>query len=909
MLAFVIGVLGSLLQPPPPPADSIQLAGTSVAVIWPPPQMTVKSSFLESGGWNYLLDRPLPNRFLRFKTDGGWDDLHRQADEVRAKQIQPVATWRIKATIFTRAELLDHNVIYRSRRSTLESPQITSCLEALALFKAMAEARSEGKLKINIDANIDPDPIRQIVDGPGPVLGQSWIDATFGPRVNSTEFDADDKVYRGPYNSIFFIHPALTPSGTTSTVNGMPISGIGYYTDGRADKPGGLAMSLFNAWVGHLAFGARRQGYSLPVPASEQSLSDPLSILTGSMWSTASQLKEPLDSDYVIRRYRPSSEVSLAWADVRDDPFAMLPKLTGVSVGSSSGNVRLFNELELPSGSAVAADLLLAESIAEKLGAAAKVKGYFEENGRLYILFSAPAHATLFQPTIAKPLLVSGSGLPVNPVGEGFFTVKKIADQDRGEALEVTEVGAYRRGRAVLLAGNDGEPIIDTSKTPFLEFWVKTSGLESFALELESPTGAIQFVTLGPSMEPAELGQKEAQSVAIAPGGAWQKLIVDVAKAMSGERMISRISLVPPPTAKYFERSVFEPVTIQLGGFQALATSPGVSPPANSPTLSTGEAQAQRLLGLDLSDEVSKAAFLEGLRDKAEIAKLNGAAVLRSKKLPEALPALIDLSRSATPFIAEIASQALAFQDTPEAWSALIDNVQKGPFDHNRQSAAKQLATKADPTTAFAISTMMTARSWRARQQAADAIAKLPGDKAPLVLIALLQETDPCVRFSVVSQANPELELVNQRLLYYGVNDPSENVRAASLVRLLDSPFPEFRNNALKGIRDDSKAIRLALLAAITKKPKREFRQTLRLAIADRRAEVRAAALEAFAVFPEKIDLAEVDNTLNDPDPRVQNALIDFALAKGIKLSDASLSGLRSSVDKEVAARAAALGK
>ncbi|HRI45220.1 MAG TPA: HEAT repeat domain-containing protein, partial [Fimbriimonadaceae bacterium] len=306
--------------------------------------------------------------------------------------------------------------------------------------------------------------------------------------------------------------------------------------------------------------------------------------------------------------------------------------------------------------------------------------------------------------------------------------------------------------------------------------------------------------------------------------------------------------------------------------------------------------------------EADKAILLELIKDQQELVRLNAAAALTAIQLPEAVPALIDQARSANPMIAELALEALAFQGTNEAWGAILTICVKGPFDHNRQFAARLLGTKGEMISAGSISTLMTCRSPRAREEAARALGKIPDKDAGIILMALLMEVDPNVRLAVIEGANVQLELVNRRLLWSAVNDPSELVRAASYRRLIESPIADYRSEALKGVRDESPWIRLALLDAMRAKPDAAYRQSQRLAVTDSRAAVRAAALQAFAAMPGQVESAEIENVFVDKDPRVQMALVQLARAKSIRLPESALANLRNSISSDVVKQAQELG-
>lgn len=79
------------------------------------------------------------------------------------------------------------------------------------------------------------------------------------------------------------------------------------------------------------------------------------------------------------------------------------------------------------------------------------------------------------------------------------------------------------------------------------------------------------------------------------------------------------------------------------------------------------------------------------------------------------------------------------------------------------------------------------------------------------------------------------------------------------------------------------------------------------MATADASPRVRAASLRALAKLPNGVKIAEIQSTLSDPNPLVQDALLDLATSKAVTLPEAVLAGMRSSSVPRIAARAKGL--
>jgi HEAT repeat protein len=249
---------------------------------------------------------------------------------------------------------------------------------------------------------------------------------------------------------------------------------------------------------------------------------------------------------------------------------------------------------------------------------------------------------------------------------------------------------------------------------------------------------------------------------------------------------------------------------------------------------------------------------------------------------PNAVNVLAPMLRSGDPVLALMAGFAVSKTEGDEAWSAIKDALEQGPFDHNRRFAAMWLAKRPDPAMGASLG-LMTARSASARLEAVRALAAIKEESADVILIAMMaNEPEPGVRVAIAKSANLENNLVNRRLLFAALNDESQWVRATCLLRLIQSPDAKIRREAFQGVRDPAIGIRLALLAAMAEDPDDSYRPALRVAVTDREARVRAAALRAFATQPGPVSKAEVANVANDPDVEVAAAYAALAKAKGL---------------------------
>lgn len=288
------------------------------------------------------------------------------------------------------------------------------------------------------------------------------------------------------------------------------------------------------------------------------------------------------------------------------------------------------------------------------------------------------------------------------------------------------------------------------------------------------------------------------------------------------------------------------------------------------------------------------ALMVRWLAEREDILRLNACRALRRVPTPEALPQLSALLLAFNPRVADEAVKAIAAIGTPEAMEALRRGAMFGRYDHTREACARELGRTGDPRHASAISTLLSSRSWRSRAAGAEALSRLRDPMAQMMALAYLNDVDPMVRLAVVEGADESLDQVCRRLLWLGVNDPSDEVRARSMLRLMASGKPEFQNEGLKGVRDESRGVRLALAQALAEVPEALRVRAAQYLLADSDPTVRAAAA---ATAPAQA----LEAAWRDSDPRVQLALARRAKAEELNAPDEAREAWSRSPDPRVA--------
>lgn len=491
------------------------------------------------------------------------------------------------------------------------------------------------------------------------------------------------------------------------------------------------------------------------------------------------------------------------------------------------------------------------------------------------------------------------AALVESPLGEGAFSVARETDPAEGPMLVVTERGAHRNGAARLFHRDPPEPLFDRSTWSGLRFRLRTDSDLPYELVFVEDGGQEWTVPLvAPPPWPADWESEPPRRAHPAPRGEWTTIVVHFPDTREAHPVRS-VFLRAPRSSLFFERGGIEPSRTEFAQWELLGPNP---PPSTerevTPTIPPALARLAPFTNRAAPLGPEEARTLVALLGEAgELLRLNALAVLDERGVSAPVEALAKEARSANAMIAALALRLLAQRDEPAAALAIREAADIGPFDHNRLYAARVLGASADPRRAVPISSLLTARSWRARREAARILANLEGEPAAIMAVSFLLDADPRVRLAVVEGARTDLELVNRRLLWTSVNDPSERLRAAAAWRLARGSDPEYQSQALEALRDESNAVRQDLLERMERDRDVRWIPAARRAMEDASAAVRAAAVRAYfacATEPSPYDLAPVSA---DPDPRVQRALLEAARAARFSLPESARAAMRSSPD------------
>lgn len=200
---------------------TVTLAGRVVRLEFPTSPIRQLSDDVKN--WDGFAYAPASNRTWPdvFPTPGDWAPI---GSRFLAVNSSAPAVWRVKVIIATQTDLLSEypDKLIRQDRSRLDADQVNAVLSSLARFTGWVKAETDGAVNASLDVSIDSEPM---YFGEGGLDLKDYLQA----RFNGGKFESEDKVYRGPYNAVFVIHPGLRYGTTSLEVNGTPCYSLPFY--------------------------------------------------------------------------------------------------------------------------------------------------------------------------------------------------------------------------------------------------------------------------------------------------------------------------------------------------------------------------------------------------------------------------------------------------------------------------------------------------------------------------------------------------------------------------------------------------------------------------------------------------------------------------------------------------------
>ncbi|MBC8063468.1 MAG: hypothetical protein H7Y17_01445 [Chlorobia bacterium] len=181
---------------------TLTLAGKVVQITYP--EAPVRQIPEDVKNWDGFMGLPVAQREwpTPFKEAGDWSPIVSKLETVGLPS-KDAPDWKVKVFILTQTDTLigGGQTPFRQIRHRLDQKQVDLVLRSLARVPGYIRAATDGVLKTTLDVSIDVDPfLIDLVEGsPNP-----YSDYT-NARVNQGRFDAEDKLYRGPYHAVVVI--------------------------------------------------------------------------------------------------------------------------------------------------------------------------------------------------------------------------------------------------------------------------------------------------------------------------------------------------------------------------------------------------------------------------------------------------------------------------------------------------------------------------------------------------------------------------------------------------------------------------------------------------------------------------------------------------------------------------------
>ncbi len=280
-----------------------------VPVPYPAPQVPASADVLAWKGWGYLQ----PGERTMFSDDPGLPDfaeLERRYDAL--PQRPDASTWRERVFILSSVDVLDHGAdgILRPRFANFEEPHLENIRQSLRRLEAEVAVATGGELRLVTEISTEPERLFDDSTPGRPPVGPVFLKRYLEARFNGGSYEAEDKVYRGPYDGVLVLTPALSESSQATMLNGTPVDTLPVYGLSDFNVPGALDIPLYRTWLSQ----ASRRFQSMGAPPHEVEpkyvpglpFQDPASVIPEDLLPKVAALGEPSTSTVLeILRHAP----------------------------------------------------------------------------------------------------------------------------------------------------------------------------------------------------------------------------------------------------------------------------------------------------------------------------------------------------------------------------------------------------------------------------------------------------------------------------------------------------------------------------------------------------------------------------------------------------------------------------
>jgi HEAT repeat protein len=347
------------------PQGTISVGGKQIALrLTQSKPVEIPEGYLDWSGFGFL-GGSKGVAFQPYVTVDDWTSVAKLRDTAPATGAVP---WRARIVVFTRIQQVGKNPegITLVNRDTLSDTELQGVLESIARATAIINAEFAGQIDFQPEVTVERDPISSSAeDG----LGAEFATRYFAPRINGGAYEAEDKVFRGPFQSGFYVVPgySIVPLPLTR-VNDTPIQGLSLgHLPSRGDaadwqfNPGSLEQEFRVGLRAQMQARLRAQGFATPTDQNDPTaggaqaaamLDEPTAEILIPRLSQKAALA-PVGSPNFVMPLVPTWQAAGMDAAVVDDSTAgKVLKITEKASARSGGIA-----LPVPAGNAPLADL------------------------------------------------------------------------------------------------------------------------------------------------------------------------------------------------------------------------------------------------------------------------------------------------------------------------------------------------------------------------------------------------------------------------------------------------------------------------------------------------------------------------------------------------------------------------
>lgn len=172
--------------------------------------------------------------FRPFRAPGDWKGI------VAGPDPSAGVVWRTKVFLLTKSDATDEvRGALVPRRAALEETDAARAVAAILRLPAIVAAATDGKVRLQLDVTTDEVPVPETA---------GWVERYVGPRVNEGRYEAEDKVERGPFESVIVVRPGVGTLTLAPRASGATPVAVVPFAVASGAAEGTLEETLLDGW-------------------------------------------------------------------------------------------------------------------------------------------------------------------------------------------------------------------------------------------------------------------------------------------------------------------------------------------------------------------------------------------------------------------------------------------------------------------------------------------------------------------------------------------------------------------------------------------------------------------------------------------------------------------------------------